>query len=430
MFEWLTLDRTLNRAQSGGGIGGVTLALALSKYPDIRFDLYEAAGAFEEIGAGVGIFARSLYALEDLGLIDALETINTPSSLSANAWDYRKADLYPTGKQFARRFYATDLKGSGNYHRAQLLNLLVSLLPEHARNQRVHFQKRLVHYANDATNGQVTMHFADGSTATSSVLIGADGIKSPTRQGMIAERAALETDNAEKARILKHAFPRWSGMVAYRGLVSADEVAAILGEPHRCTKDRIMVRYCGRKAHLVVFPIAMGKKINVVAFVSKNVLPEHKAAAAAGTLKDDERTWPQDKPWIEPVPQEEMLEARAYDGFEEEAIALLKCIKSPSRWAIHELDPLPFYVHGNVAVLGDAAHATQPHAGQGANQSIELTYLWKDAYTLAIALGSSYATAQTIPRALKAYEQARLTRANEVIVHSSQAGKMHQSVSH
>ncbi len=82
MFEWLTLDRTLNRAQSGGGIGGVTLALALSKYPDIRFDLYEAAGAFEEIGAGVGIFARSLYALEDLGLIDALETINTPSSLS------------------------------------------------------------------------------------------------------------------------------------------------------------------------------------------------------------------------------------------------------------------------------------------------------------------------------------------------------------
>ncbi len=160
----------------------------------------------------------------------------------ANAWDYRKADLYPTGKQFARRFYATDLKGSGNYHRAQLLNLLVSLLPEHARNQRVHFQKRLVHYANDATNGQVTMHFADGSTATSSVLIGADGIKSPTRQGMIAVRAALETDNAEKARILKHAFPRWSGMVAYRGLVSADEVAAILGEPHRCTKDRIMVR--------------------------------------------------------------------------------------------------------------------------------------------------------------------------------------------
>ncbi|KAF9027712.1 FAD/NAD(P)-binding domain-containing protein [Hymenopellis radicata] len=400
----------------GGGIGGVTLALALSKYPDIRFDLYEAAGAFEEIGAGVGIFARSLYALEDLGLIDALETINTPSSLSANAWDYRKADLYPTGKQFARRFYPTDLKGSGNYHRAQLLTLLVSLLPEHVRNQCIHFKKRLVRYENDATNGQVTIHFADGSTATSSVLIGADGIKSPTRQGMLAERAVLETDDAEKARILKHALPRWSGMVAYRGLVSADEVAAISGEPHRCTKDRIM--YCGRNAHLVVFPIAMGKKINVVAFVSKNVLPEHKAAAAASTLKDDERTWPQDKPWIEPVPQEEMLEA--YDGFEEEAIALLKCIKSPSRWAIHELDPLPFYAHGNVAVLGDAAHATQPHAGQGANQSIE------DAYTLALALGSSYATAQTIPKALKAYEQARLTRANEVIAHSSKAGKMHQ----
>ena len=66
----------------GGGIGGVTPAIALSKYPDVHFDLYEAAGAFEEIGAGVGIFARSVYALTDLGLIEQLEKIRTLSTSS------------------------------------------------------------------------------------------------------------------------------------------------------------------------------------------------------------------------------------------------------------------------------------------------------------------------------------------------------------
>ncbi len=68
---------TLSR---GGGIGGVTLAIALSNYPDVHFDLYEAAGAFEEIGAGVGIFGRSVYALTDMGLIEHLEKICTTST--------------------------------------------------------------------------------------------------------------------------------------------------------------------------------------------------------------------------------------------------------------------------------------------------------------------------------------------------------------
>ncbi|KAJ7583780.1 FAD/NAD-P-binding domain-containing protein [Mycena floridula] len=398
----------------GGGIGGVTLAVALSKYPDIQFNLYEAAAAFEEIGAGVGIFARSVYALEDMGIAEALDEINTPSSLSANAWDYRKADVHPTGKDFARRFYATDRKASGNYHRAQFLSLLVSLLPKRVQEECIHFKKRLARYEQGVAG--VTLYFTDGTTSTGDVLIGADGIKSPTRYGIFAERAAPETDELEKSRLLKAAIPRWSGMVAYRGLLQATEAEALLGEPHRCTKDRLM--YCGKDAHLVVFPIAMGKMINVVAFVSKNVLPEHKATA--GTVSHDERTWPADRAWVEPAPPEEMLEA--YEGYEEQVLALLKAIKTPSRWAIHELEPLPFYTHGNVALLGDAAHATQPHQGQGANQSIE------DAYILSLILASPHTAKETIPRALKAYERARLNRANDTVRLSLKSGKMHQFV--
>jgi salicylate hydroxylase len=53
---------------SGGGVGGLTLAFALSKSPDIRVDVYEAASKFTEIGAGIGIWWRARQILTSLGL--------------------------------------------------------------------------------------------------------------------------------------------------------------------------------------------------------------------------------------------------------------------------------------------------------------------------------------------------------------------------
>lgn len=53
---------------SGGGIGGLCLAVALSQYPDIQVDLYEATAQFKEIGAGVMIWSRTWEILNHLGL--------------------------------------------------------------------------------------------------------------------------------------------------------------------------------------------------------------------------------------------------------------------------------------------------------------------------------------------------------------------------
>ena len=53
---------------SGGGIGGLTLAVALSKSPNIRVDVYEAASKFTEIGAGIGVWWRTRQILKSLGL--------------------------------------------------------------------------------------------------------------------------------------------------------------------------------------------------------------------------------------------------------------------------------------------------------------------------------------------------------------------------
>jgi salicylate hydroxylase len=53
---------------SGGGISGLCLAVALSRYPDIQVDVYEAAAQFKEIGAGVMIWSKTWRILELLEL--------------------------------------------------------------------------------------------------------------------------------------------------------------------------------------------------------------------------------------------------------------------------------------------------------------------------------------------------------------------------
>jgi salicylate hydroxylase len=53
---------------SGGGVGGLTLAFALSKSPNIHVDVYEAASKFTEIGAGIGVWWRTRQVLKSLGL--------------------------------------------------------------------------------------------------------------------------------------------------------------------------------------------------------------------------------------------------------------------------------------------------------------------------------------------------------------------------
>ncbi len=60
---------------SGGGIGGLCLATALSKYSNIETSVYEAAEQFKEIGAGVLMWERTWKILASLGLSDQLLSV-------------------------------------------------------------------------------------------------------------------------------------------------------------------------------------------------------------------------------------------------------------------------------------------------------------------------------------------------------------------
>jgi salicylate hydroxylase len=73
---FLFVHCTTELVLSGGGLGGLTLALVLKKYmvsPNITIDLYEAEPAFVEIGAGITLWQRTRLILNALGLADILE---------------------------------------------------------------------------------------------------------------------------------------------------------------------------------------------------------------------------------------------------------------------------------------------------------------------------------------------------------------------
>jgi 2-polyprenyl-6-methoxyphenol hydroxylase-like FAD-dependent oxidoreductase len=84
---------------------------------------------------------------------------------------------------------------------------------------------------------------------------------------------------------------------------------------------------------------------------------------------------------------------------------ILDAVRSvPRDYPLHELPPLPVWSRGRVALIGDAAHATPPHAGQGAAMAIE------DALVLAGCL----AHAGVVPSALARFETLRRPRVAEV----------------
>lgn len=117
--------------------------------------------------------------------------------------------------------------GSASFHRAALLNILVSKIP----TDRVHFNKRVISYSYSHSHSpthssshslnEITLHFADGSTATTDILIGCDGIRSIVRRQMYTT-FAVEDGDGKGDYVERFVEPGWSGSLAYRALLPAE----------------------------------------------------------------------------------------------------------------------------------------------------------------------------------------------------------------
>lgn len=120
----------------------------------------------------------------------------------------------------------TSFKGGAiRFHRADLQQGLASGL-----TGRLHLSHRLVSY--EEIRNEVHLTFQDGSSAVCDLLVGVDGINSVVRKCFLEKRGLFSSPSYN---------PVWTGTIAYRGLVSVDEIDKEF-PGHRAVTTPVMVR--------------------------------------------------------------------------------------------------------------------------------------------------------------------------------------------
>lgn len=210
----MTTARNPEYAVVGGGIAGLTLAIALLNR-GLSVHIYEQAKQFGEIGAGVSFTPNAIQAMKlcHQGIHDAFEKVCT-----RNTWPSKQDvwfDYYdglspdPDAKSL---FSIRNALGQNAVHRANFLDELVQLLPEGVAS----FGKRLddIERTND---GRYELRFADGSQAVADAVLGCDGIKSMTRQVMFGRDHPCAT-------------PTYTYQYAYRAMLPMEVAIKAVGK--------------------------------------------------------------------------------------------------------------------------------------------------------------------------------------------------------
>ncbi|KAF9482883.1 salicylate hydroxylase, partial [Pholiota conissans] len=378
----------------GGGIGGLTLAVALSRLnidsDALEIDIYESAPQLTQIGAGITFWPRAWKILEKLGLTTELARHLAPGQHIPDGtgpprlgFQFRKADGQEGGTEYSIIVTGTPL----SFHRTVVQEALLQHL---SPSIKFHLSSRLVSYteSSGSVTAPIELSFADGKSATCDLLIGADGIKSIIRRQVTSENPHASSLDSEGDRCL-NTDPVWTGTFAYRCAVDS----TILKEKmpsHRALTTHVV--YCGKNKHIVAYPILQGSVVNVASYVSDLSKEGVKYTG----------------PSFEDVSKEEFVPL--FETWEEEVRLLIQNTEKPSRWAIHAIRPLESYISTsrNVLLLGDAAHAMTPHQGNGAGQAIE------DAYILAHLLAHGIRSSAPTSSIAHVYDVIRRPAANLV----------------
>jgi 2-polyprenyl-6-methoxyphenol hydroxylase-like FAD-dependent oxidoreductase len=161
---------------AGGGIGGLTAALALHR---AGFDatVYERAPAFTEIGAGMSLWPNATRVLHSLGVLEQVLTSGEPVT---------QFNLHrPNGKLISAIAMTGFQTPALCIHRADLHRALRTQLPEGCLKSGL----RVESFAQES-NG-VVARFAGGLEASADGLIAADGINSAVRAQIHGEGAPI-----------------------------------------------------------------------------------------------------------------------------------------------------------------------------------------------------------------------------------------------
>jgi len=300
---------------AGAGIGGLTAAAYLLRQGlDVR--LYEQADAFARVGTGIQMGPNPMKILIDLGLQGDLERVAySPPSLANRVWDTGELTFdLPLGSD-AERIY-----GAPYYllHRGDLHAALQNVVPP----ETIRLGHRITGVAEDADG--VRIDFADRPSDTVDILIGADGVHSPTRESLFTSTR-----------------PLYTGKVAYRAVFPAELVRRAPAGP--------ATKWWGPDRHIVIYYVSAGRELYFTTGVPEPE-PSKESWSAMGDL-DELR--------------------RAFEGFHPDVMDVLEACPAVNKWAIYDRDPMDSWHTGRVVLLGDACHPMTPYMAQGAATAME-----------------------------------------------------------
>lgn len=336
----------------GAGIGGLTLAIAL-KQKGIEVEIFESTPQFRRVGAGIVLAINAMRVYQRLGLVEKLEAAGKClSSMAITNANLTSMTTSPLG-YFEKKYQLSNV----GIHRAALHEILLSELP----HIPIHLNKKLKNL--QQTKDGALLEFEDGTQHKASVVIGADGIHSAVRKA-----------------IFPNSKERFAKQYCWRGVVDF--------ELSQATAYQLREAW-GKGRRFGIVPIGQ----NLVywfacAKYQTSAQQELETKPLASIFSDFNPLIGQ---IINATPSEKIIKAELSD------LVLL------DKWS-----------KGVVGLVGDAAHATTPNMGQGANQAIESAWV----------LSTCLAEEKNATQAFEQYQKIRQAKANQIIQTSWQIGKI------
>jgi salicylate hydroxylase len=302
----------------GGGLGGLTTALALARR-GIPTRVLEGAPEFGAIGYGVQFGPNVFHVLERLGLMEqVLAVADAPHAvLMFDAVDGKELVRIPTGPTLRTRFKYPYII----IHRIDLHNVLIDAS---RHNDAIELVAEAMVTGFEDRGDAVCVATADGRSFSGAALVAADGIRSLFRTKLVGDGE-----------------PRPIGYVALRTIVPMTDLKADV--PRDC-----VVLWGGPGLHIVHYPLRHGREFNIV-----NV---YRTAAYAERLDDTSA-------------RTELN--HAYRDTHPAMRELVGMMDLRWRRSIGDRDPVRHWHRGRVVLLGDAAHAPLQSLAQGAGMAIE-----------------------------------------------------------
>jgi 2-polyprenyl-6-methoxyphenol hydroxylase-like FAD-dependent oxidoreductase len=342
----------------GGGITGPVAALALRK-AGIEAEIFEAyEHSADNVGGWLMIAPNGINALGVIGAAERVRAIGRPN--------LRMVMADGTGKRFGAFDELDPHNPSQLLVRSELFQVLIDQAA--AQDIEIQYGKRLVD-ATETAEG-VTAHFADGTTATGDLLIGADGVRSRVR--------TLIDPNAPG--------PRYTGLLGFGGSAPGGLTDAKPDE----------------------FYFAQGKR----GFFGYALTPEGETGWFTNVPTREPLTGEQARKTSQAEWLRRMREIYGDDYPAHDVLAKADPDSVLVLGAMQIMPSVPRWHSDRMVLVGDAVHAPSNSTGQGASLSIE------SAVELARCLRDL-----PLPQALDAYERLRRPRVEKVIAHGERANQ-------